>query len=78
MGRGETNTKVSPVKTRLSIYTLTNYSQKRKRQSAANSAVNGLSNGAAIGTSKPSAVFQPTEGRDWTVSVALPGSIISK
>jgi len=29
-------------------------------------------------TSRPTAVFKPTKGRDWTVSVALPGSIIAK
>jgi hypothetical protein len=33
---------------------------------------------ATIYTSKPTAVFQPTEGRPWTVTVALPGSIIAK
>lgn len=33
---------------------------------------------SAVDTSKPTAVFKPTTGRDWTVSVALPGSIISK
>lgn len=32
----------------------------------------------AVDTSKPTAVFQPKKGRDWTVSVALPGSIIAK
>ncbi|KAF7856095.1 hypothetical protein EAF04_010049 [Stromatinia cepivora] len=65
MGRGETNAK------------------KRKRHAEATAAANGqTSNGkvtaqAAVDTSKPSALFQPTKGRDWTVSVALPGSIIS-
>ncbi|APA06770.1 hypothetical protein sscle_02g015400 [Sclerotinia sclerotiorum 1980 UF-70] len=65
MGRGETNAK------------------KRKRQAEATAIANGqTSNGkviapAAIDTSKPTALFQPTKGRDWTVSVALPGSIIS-
>ncbi|QSZ30304.1 hypothetical protein DSL72_004826 [Monilinia vaccinii-corymbosi] len=68
MGRGETNAK------------------KRKRQAEANAAANGQTlNGkvpasaaaVAIDTSKPTACFQPKKGRDWTVSVALPGSIIS-
>ncbi|CAD6448320.1 e608cfdb-bec7-48ee-95ed-f1b412b2a679 [Sclerotinia trifoliorum] len=65
MGRGETNAK------------------KRKRQAEATAIANGqTSNGkvtapAAVDTSKPTALFQPTKGRDWTVSVALPGSIIS-
>ncbi|KAI9650084.1 hypothetical protein NHQ30_000097 [Ciborinia camelliae] len=75
MGRGETNAK------------------KRKRQAEAIAAANGqASNGKVtappaaavavavaveVDTSKPTAVFQPTKGRDWTVSVALPGSIIS-
>ncbi|KAF7906493.1 hypothetical protein EAF00_000772 [Botryotinia globosa] len=71
MGRGETNAK------------------KRKRQAEANatgnanSTANGqTSNGKvtapdAVDTSKPTAVFQPKKGRDWTVSVALPGSIIA-
>ncbi|KAF1831805.1 DUF171-domain-containing protein [Decorospora gaudefroyi] len=27
-----------------------------------------------IDTSKPTAIFQPTAGRDWTVTIALPGS----
>jgi predicted SPOUT superfamily RNA methylase MTH1 len=27
-----------------------------------------------VDTSKPSALFKPTRGRDWTVSIALPGS----
>lgn len=65
--------------------------QKRKRQAEAanatanaNSTANGqTSNGKvtapdAVDTSKPTAVFQPKKGRDWTVSVALPGSIIAK
>ena len=29
-------------------------------------------------TSKPSAVFKPMEGRQHTLSIALPGSIIAK
>ncbi|KAL3418064.1 hypothetical protein PVAG01_11074 [Phlyctema vagabunda] len=60
--------------------------QKRKRQSAAGvrpvpntttAATNGASGPATVDTSKPTAVFKPTKGREWTVSVALPGSIIS-
>lgn len=31
-----------------------------------------------IDTSKPTAVFAPSEGRAYTLSVALPGSIIAK
>lgn len=31
-----------------------------------------------IDTSKPTAVFEPAEGRAYTLSIALPGSIISK
>ncbi|KAH8599259.1 putative RNA methyltransferase [Bisporella sp. PMI_857] len=68
MGRGETNAK------------------KRKRLSEAKQSLtkpsatvqNGTSNGTvAEDTSRPTAVYKPTKGRDWTVSVALPGSIIS-
>ncbi|KAM3084033.1 hypothetical protein ACMFMG_001859 [Clarireedia jacksonii] len=61
MGRGETNAK------------------KRKRQADAKAVPNGQTpNGSAtVDTSKPTAVFRPTKGRDWTVSVALPGSIIA-
>ncbi|KAI0125371.1 putative RNA methyltransferase [Xylariales sp. AK1849] len=33
--------------------------------------------GDFVNTSKPSAFFNPTTGRDWTVSVAIPGSVIS-
>jgi hypothetical protein len=56
------------------------HNQKRKRQADAKAVPNGqTSNGSAtVDTSKPTAVFQPTKGRDWTVSVALPGSIIAK
>lgn len=31
-----------------------------------------------LNTSKPSAVFKPKKGRDWTLSIALPGSFIAK
>ena len=31
-----------------------------------------------IDTTKPSAIFQPTEGRHYTLTIALPGSIIAK
>ncbi|KAI9745289.1 MAG: hypothetical protein M1818_001569 [Claussenomyces sp. TS43310] len=51
--------------------------KKRKRQSGAGAAVNGIDGGAAVDTSKPTAIFKPTRGRKWTVSVALPGSIIA-
>lgn len=33
--------------------------------------------GDYVDTSKPTAFFQPTEGRSWTVSIAVPGSIIA-
>lgn len=33
---------------------------------------------AHLDTSKPSAVFKPKKGRDWTLSIALPGSFIAK
>ncbi|KAF8855241.1 DUF171-domain-containing protein [Acephala macrosclerotiorum] len=52
--------------------------KKRKRQSEAKVAVDGTSSSIpAVDTTKPTAVFQPTKGREWTVSVALPGSIIA-
>ncbi|KAK6071137.1 methyltransferase C9orf114 [Seiridium cupressi] len=35
------------------------------------------SEGDFVDTSKPSAFFQPQGGRDWTVSVAVPGSVLS-
>ncbi|RDW61423.1 DUF171-domain-containing protein [Coleophoma crateriformis] len=63
MGRGETNAQ-----------------KKRKRQSGANLPANGSPAAVAsdaVDTSKPTAVFKPTKGREWTVSVALPGSIIA-
>ena len=34
-------------------------------------------NGDAVDTSKPSAIFQPSKGRSFTLSVALPGSIVA-
>ena len=51
-------------------------SQKRKRSNEAKEKVSGAP--VAIDTSKPTAIFKPTTGRNWTVSVALPGSIIAK
>lgn len=33
-----------------------------------------LPNAANLDTSRPTAVFKPTRARDWTVSIALPGS----
>ncbi|MCJ1308315.1 hypothetical protein MMC25_001968 [Agyrium rufum] len=44
--------------------------KKRKRPNA-----NGADDG--VDTSKPTAVFQPSEGRLYTLSIALPGSIIA-
>ncbi|TVY33410.1 putative methyltransferase [Lachnellula subtilissima] len=70
MGRSETNAMVT-------------YSDhKRKRKSEAKPISNGTpdvtaNSPAVVDTSKPTAIFQPSKGRDWTVSVALPGSIIS-
>lgn len=31
-----------------------------------------------VDTSKPTATYQPTKGRAYTVSIAIPGSIIAK
>ncbi|KAG0650204.1 methyltransferase [Hyphodiscus hymeniophilus] len=67
MGRGETN------------------KLKRKRRSEAKEEPNGFPHPpppsspktTEIDTSRPTAVFKPTKGREWTVSVALPGSIIA-
>ncbi|KAK6580472.1 hypothetical protein PZA11_006708 [Diplocarpon coronariae] len=64
MGRGETNSK------------------KRKRQSEAKATRQpvehaGSASSPDIDTTKPTAIFQPKAGRDWTVSVALPGSIVA-
>ncbi|KAF2738387.1 deoxyribose-phosphate aldolase 2 [Polyplosphaeria fusca] len=36
-----------------------------------------LESQSELNTSKPSAVFKPTKGRSWTLSIALPGSIIN-
>ncbi|KAI1842605.1 hypothetical protein JX265_012598 [Neoarthrinium moseri] len=33
--------------------------------------------GDYVDTSRPSAFFQPVQGRDWTLSVAIPGSVVS-
>lgn len=63
--------------------------QKRKRASEAKAVLGAIpaaetgpaSNGEAVevDTSKPTALFKPSlKGRDWTVSVAVPGSIIAK
>jgi len=64
MGRGETNAK----------------KRKRMSEKAVNTSepTTVSEEKAAVDTSKPTAVFKPTTGRQWTVSVALPGSIISK
>ncbi|CZS97856.1 uncharacterized protein RCO7_00024 [Rhynchosporium graminicola] len=62
MGRGETNAK------------------KRKRQSEAKAAPPkspSIPIPTELDTTKPTAIFQPTKGRDWTVSVAIPGSIVA-
>jgi hypothetical protein len=37
----------------------------------------GNTNGG-LDTSKPSAIFKPGKPRDWTLSIALPGSFIAK
>lgn len=56
--------------------------KKRKRQSekAENFPVDlpTANVNRSVDTSKPSAVFKPIQGRAWTVSVALPGSVIAK
>ncbi|KIW73285.1 hypothetical protein PV04_01417 [Phialophora macrospora] len=53
----------------------------KERKSSKKSRTEHLTeNGAArphLDTSKPSAVFQPNGGRSWTLSIALPGSIIA-
>lgn len=46
--------------------------QKRKSHAA------GEELEAMPDTSKPSAIFTPTKGRQHTLSIALPGSIIAK
>ncbi|EXJ95282.1 hypothetical protein A1O1_00402 [Capronia coronata CBS 617.96] len=55
--------------------------KKRKREAGERKAVDGKigvdHEGLDVDTSKPSAVFQPTGGRSYTLSVALPGSIIA-
>merc|ERR1711977_615703 len=52
--------------------------KKRKRLSEAKAApIPSTPAPAEVDTTKPTAIFQPTKGRDWTVSVALPGSIIA-
>lgn len=33
--------------------------------------------GDFVDTTKPSAFFQPSGGRPWTVSIAVPGSVLS-
>jgi hypothetical protein len=47
-------------------------SQKRKRE------FNSKNHQDDVDTSKPTAVFRPTGGRSYTLSIALPGSIIAK
>jgi len=47
-------------------------SQKRKREH------NSKNHHDEVDTSKPTAVFRPTGGRNYTLSIALPGSIIAK
>lgn len=53
-----------------------NVLQKRKRNSEA-VVENGI-NRNEVDTSKPTAVFEAKEGRAYTLSIALPGSIIAK
>ncbi|CAD6502114.1 BgTH12-02355 [Blumeria graminis f. sp. triticale] len=49
--------------------------KKRKRvYSKENEAVEPT---IVVDTCKPTAIYQPTKGREWTVTVALPGSIIA-
>lgn len=63
--------KVLPMLMALSGLIPTDFDQKRKQE------FDGISN-HEIDTSKPTAVFKPTEGRAYTLSIALPGSIIAK
>jgi len=72
MGSGKTNAMVQILNIKINFIILIDILQKRKRHSDIKPESNGLD------TSKPTAVFQPTRGRDWTVSVALPGSVIAK
>lgn len=83
MGRVETNAQVRflALETDLKVsHLLIGCPQKRKRQSEAKAAPATTipKSTPTVDTSKPTAVFQPTKGRSWTVSVALPGSIIAK
>ncbi|ETI28217.1 hypothetical protein G647_00666 [Cladophialophora carrionii CBS 160.54] len=53
---------------------------KEKKSSKKSRTEQPQQNGATgqdLDTSKPSAVFQPSGGRSWTLSIALPGSIIA-
>ena len=52
----------------------TDRSQKRKL----NSGDANKQSTEAVDTSRPSAIFKPTNGRKHTLSLALPGSIIAK
>lgn len=57
--------------------------QKRKRNSEAKATLKAVPKDITpavevVDTTKPTALFQPTVGRAWTVSVALPGSVIAK
>ncbi|OCL11896.1 DUF171-domain-containing protein, partial [Glonium stellatum] len=49
-------------------------SKKRKRNVVLHQAA---ATSTSVDTSKPTAVFQPTKGRSYTLSIALPGSIIA-
>jgi len=53
----------------------TDCSQKRKLNSGD---ANNKQSTETVDTSRPSAVFKPTNGRKHTLSLALPGSIIAK
>jgi len=62
-------------KVKLPVYTASSSltdSQKRKRE------LNTKNRHDEVDTSKPTALFRPTGGRNYTLSIALPGSIIAK
>ncbi len=48
----------------------------KKRRTSAVMSPDGQ--GSELETSKPSASFKPRKGREWTVSLAVPGSILAK
>ncbi|KAF2176982.1 DUF171-domain-containing protein [Zopfia rhizophila CBS 207.26] len=51
--------------------------KKRKSEGKRKDSRDVRSGDGEIDTSRPSAVFKPKKGRDWTLSIALPGSFIA-